>query len=655
MRAFVRGRSDDPAWVRPALLTLLGATTVLYLWGLDASGWANAYYSAATQAAASSWKAFFFGSTDASNFITVDKSPLFLWPTALAARIFGVNSWSILVPQALEGVATAGVLYLAVRRWFGPAAGLLAGTVMALTPVAALMFRYNNPDALLVLLMTIGAYAIVRAVEAGATRWVVLAGVCVGLGFLAKMLQALLVLPGFGLVYLVAAPVALSTRVRQLILCGVAAIVSAGWWIAIVELWPASSRPYIGGSQDNSVLELVFGYNGFGRLTGDETGSVGGGPAGTTGRWGATGLGRLFNNDYGGQVSWLLPAALLVLVGLLAVTVRAPRTDRVRAGALLWGGWLVVTGLAISLGRGIIHSYYTVALTPAIGALLGIGVVQLWRHRSQLTARIAAAVLVAVTAWWAHELFGRTPDWHPELQKAVIIGGVVAAVGIVIFGGDRPLLAAPMAALMLAVVLLGPAAYTGATVATAHSGALPSAGPSGGFGLFGGGRLGRPPGGTANGAPPTGFPRLPTNANGGAGAATGGLLPPGLGSGGRGIGGILNASEPSDAVVALLTEDADQYDWVAAAVSANQAAGYQLATGEPVMAIGGFNGSDPAPSLEQFQAYVEAGRIHYFIGGGGTFGGIGGGNNAITAWVQETFTSTTVDGTTFYDLTASTT
>jgi putative ABC transport system permease protein len=252
---------------------------------------------AAVQAGASSWKAFFFGSSDASNLITVDKSPAFLWPMALAARIFGVSSWSILAPQALEGVATVGVLYLAVRRWFGPAAGLLAGAVAALTPVAALMFRFNNPDSLLVLLLTLGAYAVVRAVESGSTRWIVWAGVFVGFGFLAKMLQAFLVVPAFGLVYLVAAPVALRTRLRQLALAAVAMVASAGWWVAIVELWPASSRPYIGGSRTNSVLELIFGYNGFGRLTGDEAGSVGGGPAGTTGRWGPTRHTRLFDTD----------------------------------------------------------------------------------------------------------------------------------------------------------------------------------------------------------------------------------------------------------------------------------------------------------------------------------------------------------------------
>ena len=223
MRRFVRGRVDDPVWVRPTLLLLLTGTALLYLWGLGASGWANSYYSAAVQAGAKSWKAFFFGSFDASNAITIDKSPASLWVMELSARVFGVSSWSILVPQALEGVAAVGVLYLTVRRWFTPAAGLIAGAIMATTPVAVLMFRFNNPDALLVLLLTLGAYALTRALEHGQTKWLLLAFSFVGFGFLAKMLQALLVVPVFGLVYLVAAPPRFWTRVRQLILGGVAA------------------------------------------------------------------------------------------------------------------------------------------------------------------------------------------------------------------------------------------------------------------------------------------------------------------------------------------------------------------------------------------------------------------------------------------------
>src|SRR4030095_16418476 len=190
---------------------------VLYVWGLGESGWANSFYSAAAQAGSESWKAFFFGSSDAGNSITVDKTPASLWLMALSVRLFGLSSWSMLGPEGRAGVAAVGLLYATVRRWFGPAAGLLAGAVMALTPIAVLMFRFNNPDALLVLLLVAGAYATVRALEGGSTGWLVLAGACVGFGFLAKQLQTLLVVPAFALVYLAAAPRALGRRLGPLV------------------------------------------------------------------------------------------------------------------------------------------------------------------------------------------------------------------------------------------------------------------------------------------------------------------------------------------------------------------------------------------------------------------------------------------------------
>ena len=294
----VRGRPEDPAWVRPALVALLVGTGFLYIWGLGRSGWANSFYSAAVQAGTKSWKAFFFGSFDSSNFITVDKPPAALWVMEISARLFGVNSWSILVPQALEGVATVGLLFVTVRRWFHPGAALLAGAVVAVTPVATLMFRYNNPDALLTLVLTAAAYATIRAIECGRSRWMVLAGALIGFGFITKMLQALILLPVLVLVYLLAGPPKLGRRIVQSIYTGIALLVSGGWWVAAVQLTPAADRPYVGGSTNNSELNLIFGYNGFGRITGNETGSVGG--HGTPGNmWGPTGWNRLFLSSDG--------------------------------------------------------------------------------------------------------------------------------------------------------------------------------------------------------------------------------------------------------------------------------------------------------------------------------------------------------------------
>jgi 4-amino-4-deoxy-L-arabinose transferase-like glycosyltransferase len=623
-------------WARPSFIALLLVTFVLYVWGLDRNGWANAYYAAAVQAGTQSWKAFFFGSLDASNFITVDKSPAFLWVMEISARLFGFNTWSVMVPQALEGVATVALVYLATRRWFGAGAGLLAGAVVALTPAAALMFRYNNPDALLTLLLTGGAYAMLRAVESGRTRWLVLAAALVGTGFLAKMLQAFVIVPVFVLVYLIAGKPRLLQRIKQLLFAGVTLVVASGWWVAVVELWPSADRPYIGGSQTNSLLNLIFGYNGFGRLTGNETGSVGGlGAIGS--RWGLTGWNRLFLPEFGGQISWLIPAAVLMLVACFGLTRVAPRQDVIRASLVLWGGWLLLTGAVFSFAQGIIHPYYSIALAPPIGALAGIGVSMLWKHRSLLFARLVLAGSLAVTAAWSYVLLDRSPGWNPPLKAVILTLGLLGAVAIVALPAGWKKLPTAVAALGLFVALLGPAAYTLDTVITAHSGAIPSAGPAvlasatgpGPSGLRGQGGFGGPP-------PGGGFTRA-ANPRGGGG------------------GGFLSAAQPGSRLVAMLKANASHFKWVVATVNANSAAGYQLATGDPVMAIGGFNGSDPTPTLAQFEAMVNAGQIHYYIDGRGGLGsGSGSTGGEIATWVTQHFAAVTVDGVTIYDLTAPT-
>jgi 4-amino-4-deoxy-L-arabinose transferase-like glycosyltransferase len=624
-----RGRSSAAARFvagRPALLILLAATAVLYVYGLGASGWANSFYSAAVQAGTKSWEAFLFGSSDAANAITVDKPPAALWVMELSARLFGVNAWSILVPQALEGVAAVAVLYAAVRRCASAGAGLLAGAVLAVTPVAALMFRFNNPDALLVLLLVVAAYAVVRALERAGTWWLVLAGAAVGFGFLTKMMQAFLVLPAFALVYVFAAPTPLRRRIVQVLLSGVAVVVSAGWWVAVVALWPAGSRPYIGGSQDNSVLGLAFGYNGFGRLNGDEAGGLGNLNQ-------DAGWARLFGSDMGTQISWLLPAALVGLAAGLWLTHRAPRTDLTRAALLMWGGWLVVTAVVFSFAQGILHPYYTVALAPAIAALVGIGASGLWRHRGRAGVSGVLAGGTALSVIWAFVLLDRDADWHPWLRYAVLVVGLLAA-GLLVVADLSRRIALFGVALAVVAVLAGPTAYSVVTAATPQTGAIPSAGPSGTGGFGGGGA----PGGGGGGF------------QGGGGRAAGG------GGGGGGMGGLLNATTPGKNLVALLTANASHYTWVAATVGSNNAAGYQLATADPVMALGGFNGTDPSPTLAQFQQDVARGEIHYFVGGTsvGTGSAASGSNDAelIAAWVAAHFTSSTVDGVAVYDLTS---
>jgi 4-amino-4-deoxy-L-arabinose transferase-like glycosyltransferase len=633
---------SQSAWNRHAPLAgLLSATALLYLVGLSRNGWANQFYAAAAQAGSKSWKAFLFGSLDQSNYITVDKPPASLWVMDLSVKIFGTNSWAILVPQALEGVAAVALLYAAVTRVSGRTAGLLAGSALALTPVATLMFRFNNPDALLVLLMTGAGYATVRAAEAARARWLVLAGTLLGFAFLTKMLQGLIVVPAFALAYLVAAPTSVRKRVLHLLAAGGALIVAAGWWVAVVELWPAGSRPYIGGSTNNSVLQLIFGYNGFGRLTGSDNNGAPGGNGGGGFSSGSTGWLRMFDSDMGTQISWLLPAALIAVVALAWQTRRRARTDALRASVIVWGGWLLVTGIVFSFASGIIHPYYSVALAPAIAAMVGLGVAELWRTRSAEFARWTLAALLAATAVWTDVLLGRA-DWHPELRWIVLLTGAGAVAAVLAGSRVKALVAAPLIAITL---LVAPAAYSLQTAATAHTGSLPTAGPSSTSGF--GGPPTRQTGQLPTGQLPTG--QLPM------GQLPMGQLPMG-GTGGGMAGGLGGAASVSSALRTALEANASDYSWVAATTSSNEAGSLELATGQAVMAIGGFNGTDNAISLAAFKQLIAAGKIHYYVADSQGFIGSTQSNTTsaytIQQWVESTFTATTIGNTTVYDLTS---
>ena len=642
-----------------AVVALLAGTAVLYLWSLSASGYGNSFYAAAVQAGSQSWKAFFFGSLDAGNAITVDKPPASLWLMALSVRLFGLSSWSILAPQALLGVATVGVTYASVRRTFersgpvlaearadGHRAGLVAGALLALTPAAALMFRFDNPDALLVFWMTLAAYVTLRAAEKASGKTLAWAGVLVGLAFLTKMLQAFLVLPAFVLVYLVAAPTTFRKRLLHLVGAFVAMIVSLGWWVAVVELVPASWRPYVGGSTNNSVLDLVVGYNGLARLLGRTgSGAAGGGaPGGGGGGFGGTpGLTRLFDQVSAGMITWLLPAALLLAVVALLAIGRAPRTDGPRAALVLWTGWTVVTGLTFSLMEGTYHDYYVVALAPAVAAGVAVGGTVLWNTRHTWLGRGGLALATAGSAVWAFVLLGRATGVYEALRWPVLVVGVLAALALLVVDRLPRAAAGAVLAVALAGAATGPAAYTLNTVATPHTGSIVTAGPVSSQGGFGGGTRGGPaPGQTRRDGG-----SLPGGGTPPQGSQTG-QAPQGQTQGGPG-GGMGQGSSASTELVQLLQSDAGSHRWAAATTGSQGAATYQLASGQPVMAIGGFTGSDPSPTLAQFQAYVAAGDVHYLIAGGGMGGR--GGSSEITTWVSEHYTAATVGGVTVYDLT----
>lgn len=627
--AMPRVRYSADAVAMAGLAMLSG---VLYLVNLTVSGFANTYYAMAAQAASQSWSALFFGALDSHGFITVDKPPLATAVLGLSVRLFGLSSWAILLPQALLGVGTVLVLYIAVRRSFGSRAAVLAGVFMALSPVAVLIFRYDNPDALLTFLLVVAAWALGRGLEGGRIRWAVLAATLIGLAFLTKYLQAWVVLPALALTWFVSAPGSVRRRLAGLVASAIAVILASLWWVALVELIPAAERPFIGGSQANSVIDLLLGYDGLGRIFSMAGGDGAPGTGGGGGFGGDPGLLRLFNDAFGGQIAWLLPAAALSIVAAVVIHRRAARTDRRVAGYVLWGTWLIVHALVFSFMAGIIHPYYSVAMAPAIAALIGAAAVELWDRRAGVPARLALAVGLVATGLAAWALLERTPSFVPGLGIGALGLSLAAALLVVIPpGAVRPLVGRAVVTLALAATLAGPVAYAGATMETAYSGGDPAAGPQGAGG-FGG--------------------------------------PGGFGAGGPGGGTV------SQALVDYLVANQGSARWIVAANTSLAAAPIQLASGQPVMTMGGFNGSDPAPTLAELQAAIRSGELRYVLvsgGPGGGFapdGGFGGdgtgfgpgggqaggpGGNAVaaarSAWVTSTCSQVTIDGsaTALYD------
>src|SRR3954454_966073 len=378
---------------RPELGLLIVLAGVLNLWALDQNGWANQYYSAAVRSMASSWHAFLYGSFDAAGVMTVDKPPLALWVQALSVKVFGFHPLAMLVPEALMGVATVGLVYDLVRRPFGRPAGFVAGLTLALTPIAVAISRHNNPDALLILCCVAALWFVVRGLEDGRTRWLVLAGVAVGLGFEAKMAVALMVVPGIVVAWLWMAPRGRGAAVRQLLAGGLAMVIVGGAWPLLIALTPAADRPWVSGTSDNSIWSLIWDYNGFGRIEGQAGGPQafgGGGPFG-----GPTGAFRLLDSTLGGQAGWLLGFAV---VGGLAVAAasRLRRADARTGWVLAVGGAFATSAVAFSFAGGIFHPYYVSFLAPFTAALVGAGAAEV--ARGGLVARIAgpAAVVAGV-------------------------------------------------------------------------------------------------------------------------------------------------------------------------------------------------------------------------------------------------------------------
>ncbi|MEU3379581.1 glycosyltransferase family 39 protein [Streptomyces caelestis] len=629
-----------PRWSLPVLLAILALAAVLYSWNLSGSS-LNSFYSAAVLSGTQSWKAWFFGSLDAGNFLTVDKPPLALMVMGLSCRVFGYGTWQMMAPVAVAALATIWILHASVKRVFGHAAAAVAALVLALTPITVAINRDNNPDTLLVFLMVSGAALALRAVRNGRLLPLLGSAACFGLAFNTKMLQGYIALPAVFAVYVYASRLGWRKKAVNLALAAVALAVSSFWWAAAVSLVPASERPYIGGSTDGTAWNLIMGYNGLGRILGGEGNGGGGG-----GFSGTAGLGRMFNDILGGQISWLIPFAGIALVGGLVLCGRAPRTDLTRAALVLWGGWTALHYLTFALAEGTMHPYYTTALAPGIAALCGGGGVLLLRaFRTDRRWVWVLPLGLGVTAVWAAVLLRRASGWNTWLWPSILVVMALALAGLFVFrsgasGLRLRLLAASVAAAVVAAVA-GPAAYAWSVPSGSGggmSGTNPTAGPttgSGFGGLVGGGGGRGFPGGEA---PPSGQ----NGQNGPRGQAPGGTSGSGAGAQPGGMsrapgGGGMGAGASSE-LVSYLKKHQDGAKWLLAVSSSQSAAQLIVSSGEPVISMWGWSGSDKAMTLAKLKELVKKGELHYVQLGGGMGGGPGGDSSVsseVTAWVQK--------------------
>ena len=435
-------------------------SAALYAW--RAGTYLELYYAAAVRSMSMSWHNFFFAAFDPTGTVTLDKLPGAFWIQALSVRAFGVHTWAIVLPQVVEGVLAVLVLYRIVRRLCGPVAGLMAAIILALSPATVALNRGNISDSLMVLLLLLAADAAVTSITTGRWRSLLLSGLWVGLAFQAKMVEAWIVLPALGLMYLIAAAGTLRQRLLRITAMGIVAGLLSLSWMTVVTLTSASTRPYVDGSQNNSLFQQVFVYNGFGRLDQASpnqllTRSIGiqippPPPAG----WD-----RLLTGPFGRDVGWLLPAALLTLVAGLAETRRRPRGDPARASFVLWGTWLLALAITFSFSSSI-NSYYTAALSPPVASLLAAGSVLAWRRRQSIWARLSVAATVVITVGYAVWLLPGTGTGLPRwLAPAVLALGAVAVAGFVISSwslAPRRLPPACLAASVVAVLLVPAAA-----------------------------------------------------------------------------------------------------------------------------------------------------------------------------------------------------
>jgi 4-amino-4-deoxy-L-arabinose transferase-like glycosyltransferase len=665
LRGRTRGRVRvrvERLFARPELLGLLGVTAVLNLWNLSINGWANTYYSAAVRSMSTNWHDFLYVSLDKTGLMTVDKPPLALWVEALSARVFGFHPLSILVPEALMGVAAVALLYDLVARRFGRAAGFVAGLAFAVTPVTVAIARHNNPDELLLLCSVAAVWAGVRALERGRTRWLVLSGVFVGLGFETKMGVALMVVPGIAAAWMWVAPRGRLVAIRQLLAGGAAMVAVAGAWPLLVTLTPAADRPWISGTSDNSIWSLIFGYNGVGRVAG-QSGGPGGAGGGGTMFGGQTGLFRLLQTGLGDQAGWLLGFSLVAGAGILVLT-RLRRRDPRTGWLIMIGGAFLVTAVVFSFASGIFHPYYVSLLAPFAAALVGAGVglmlpASLGGAGRARTARVLAPLAIAAGVVTELIVLGETGGALSWAGPLIVAVGAVCAVALSLRLPRR--VHAALVGVALAALLAAPATWAAETLGHATSSTFPAGGPVSAAGNGPGGFAGRPGGGGfpaggfgggggfPGGAPPAGGVAGGPPAGGFGGSAFGG----GAGPGGGGFGGA------SSTVTAAVRYVAAHGGGTIGVSSQSSAATVILSSNGSVAGLGGFSGRESSVTAGWIASKVSSGQLRWLLVSGTQTAGIPGDTRAgsqsaftIAESVARKVTVTSSSGTTFtlYDL-----
>ena len=579
-------RPGTPTPVRLALGGVVSIALVLNCWALSHNGLGNTYYSAATRSMVTSWRNFFFASFDPGGFITVDKPPVALWIEAMSVRMFGYSSWTLLLPSALAGTASVALLFSIVRRHFGSVAATIAALVLAVSPVSVSVNRLNLPEPFMILFLVAAAWAVLRSLDAARPLiWLAVAGGFAGLAFNTKTLAAAIAFPALGLAVLFGSPTWRTRIIRGAVLAGVAAVASL-WWVLAVDAIPATVRPYVGGSKDNTEINLLVGYNGLGRVDGDGQlaggGRLRGGIGGAGGVFGGQpGKLRLLSDAVGSQIGWLLPLAVGATV--LAVWTYRKRRHRL-AAVVLWSTWFWLYAIVFSEAKGIFHSYYTSAMAPAVGALVGIGTVAALRAiRRYSTAAFGVATIVGLTIAAQRLITNRAPDFHAWAQPAMEVVVAVGLIGLFVTA-FVPAVRRWLGLSLLVIVggfLIAPTAWAWSeTTSPVLNATLPQAGPR-------------------------------------------------VGVSGSTFGSA--AFDPDAALADFLRSEAGSEKWDLATTSAMTASGLIAQDDLSVMALGGFLGSDPATSVTKVAELVQKGEIRFFLEGGGfgprfgaAIGGAGG-------------------------------